>query len=329
MRTAAGLLAIAFAGTLAAQPGGGDREPAAKLLYGHDLSVRPGGNPDWPKAAKIGVEVFQDDGLKALVAISDAGHLAVAPSGPVGADKKSRWQTGLDLKVRKAGEPEFTQKTKAFGVEVYRDLGTNRLLYAAEGGWLALAPAPGNLTADKSPKWHHALDLKVRALDQDTFENAKKIGLEVYRDENTGGLLYVTDVGAVAATPAGPGSADVAKAKGWVPSHGLFLRVRKSDEPDFTEKTRKLPVEVLVDETTGNLLYVSETGSIAAAPPAGKAETRGVTWRAAMNLKARKAGETDFAKAAKYGVEVFQDNRTGNLVFVSETGSIAVLPAAK
>jgi hypothetical protein len=326
MRTAAGLVALLIVPALAAQP---DREPAAKLLYGHDLSVRPGGNPDWPKAAKVGVEVFQDDGLKALIAISDAGHLAVAPSGPVGADKKSRWHTGLDLKVRKAGEPEFTQKTKAFGVEVYRDLGTNRLLYAAEGGWVALAPVPGNLPADKSPKWHHALDLKVRALDQDTFENAKKIGLEVYRDENTGGLLYITEAGSVAATAAGPGAADVAKAKGWTPSHGLFLRVRKSNEPDFTEKTRKLPVEVVVDDTTGNLLYISETSSIAAAPPAGKGETRGVTWRGAMNLKARKAGETDFAKATKYGVEVFQDNRTGNLVFVSETGSIAVLPGAK
>jgi hypothetical protein len=326
MRTAAGLAALAaVAGALTAQPAA-DRGPEAKHLYGHDLSVRPGGNPDWPKAAKIGLEVFQDDALKALIAISDAGHLAVAPAGPVGADKKSRWHTGLDLKVRKAGEPEFTQKTKAFGVEVYRDLGVNRLIYAGEGGWVALAPAPGNLTADKGPRWHHAFDLKVRSLDQETFENARKVGLEVYRDDNTGGLIYVTDVGSLAATPAGPAAADVAKAKGWKPSHGLFLRVRKSDEPDFTEKTRKLPVEVVVDETTGNLIYASETGSIAVAPPAKAGDTRGVTWRGAMNLKARKAGETDFAKATKYGVEVFQDNRTGNLVFVSETGSIAVLP---
>jgi hypothetical protein len=323
MRTTAGLVALAaLAGTLAAQPTG----PEAKLLYGHDLKVRPGGNPDWPKAAKVGVEVFQDDALKALIAVTENGNLAVAPAGPVGAEKSSKWHTGLDLKVRKAGEPEFTQKTRPFGVEVYRDLGTNKLLYAGEGGWVAFAPAPGNLTADKGPKWHHALDLKVRSLDQDTFESAKKLGLEVYRDDNTGGLIYITETGAIAATPVGPGSADVKKALGWKPSHGLILRVRKSDEPDFTEKTKRVPVEVVVDETTGNLLYVSDTGAIAAVGPAAKAgEVRGVTWRGAMNLKARKAGETDFAKATKYGVEVFQDNRTGNLVFVSETGSIAVL----
>ncbi len=323
MRTAAGLAALAaLAGTLAAQPTG----PEAKLLYGHDLKVRPGGNPDWPKAAKVGVEVFQDDALKAIIAVTDNGNLAVAPTGPVGAEKTCKWHTGLDLKVRKAGEPEFTQKTRPFGVEVYRDLGTNKLLYAGEGGWVAFAPAPGNLTADKGPKWHHALDLKVRSLDQDTFENAKKIGLEVYRDENTGGLVYITETGALAATPVGPGSADVKTAQGWKPSHGLILRVRKSDEPDFTEKTKRVPVEVVIDETTGNLLYVSDTGSIAVAPPGKTGDVRGVTWRGATNLKARKAGETDFAKATKYGVEVFQDNRTGNLLFVTETGSIAVLP---
>lgn len=323
-RTAAGLVALAaIAGSLAAQPT--DRGPEAKLLYGHDLKVRPGGNPDWPKAAKVGVEVFQDDALKALIAVTEAGNLAVAPAGPVGADKKSVWHTGLDLKVRKAGEPEFTQKTRPFGVEVYRDTGTNKLLYAGEGAWVAFAPAPGNLSADKGPKWHHALDLKVRSLEQDTFDGAKKIGLEVYRDENTGGLVYITETGSIAATPVGPGSADAAKAQGWKPSHGLILRCRKSDEPDFTDKTKRLPVEVVIDETTGNLLYVSETGAIAAAPPAKAGDTRGVTWRGAMNLKARKVGQ-DFAQATKYGVEVFQDNRTGNLVFVSETGSIAVLP---
>ena len=326
-RTTAGLLALAaFAGTLTAQPA--DRGPEAKLLYGHDLKVRPGGNPDWPKAAKVGVEVFQDDTLKALIAITETGNLAVAPAGPVGAEKTSKWHTGLDLKVRKVGEPEFTQKTKAFGVEVYRDTGTNKLIYAGEGGWVAFAPAPGGLTADKGPKWHHALDLKVRLLGGDnTFESAKKIGLEVYRDENTRGLVYITETGGLAATPAGPGAADVAKAQGWKPAHGLILRVRKSDEPDFTDKTKRVPVEVVLDETTGNLIYATETGSIAVAPPGVKTgeETR-PSWVGAMNLKARKAGETDFAKAKKYGVEVFRDNRTGHLVFVSETGSIAVLP---
>ena len=39
-----------------------------------------------------------------------------------------------------------------------------------------------------------------------------------------------------------------------------------------------------------------------------------------------KGGEKEFEKAKKYGIEVFEDNRTGNLIFLSETGAIAVLP---
>ena len=45
-------------------------------------------------------------------------------------------------------------------------------------------------------------------------------------------------------------------------SHGLTLRVRKSDEADFTKDTKKIGIEVFVDENNGNLIYITETGSI-------------------------------------------------------------------
>ena len=51
-----------------------------------------------------------------------------------------------------------------------------------------------------------------------------------------------------------------------------------------------------------------------------------MTWKSAIALKARKGGDKTFDTAKKYGIEVFQDNRTGNLIFICETGSIAVLP---
>ena len=38
-----------------------------------------------------------------------------------------------------------------------------------------------------------------------------------------------------------------------------------------------------------------------------------------------KGGQAKFEDAKKYGIEVFEDNRTGNLIFLSETGAIAVL----
>jgi len=52
-----------------------------------------------------------------------------------------------------------------------------------------------------------------------------------------------------------------AKKPNW--THGLLLRVRKADEPDFNKDTKKVGVEVFVDENNGNVIYISETGSIA------------------------------------------------------------------
>lgn len=309
----------------AAQPKS-DKGPPPKLLYGHDLRVRPGGEKDFPKAAKIGVEVFQEDSTGAIIGISETGALSVFPAGPVGADKNSKWQTAHDLKVRKAGEAEFTQKTKMWGVELFRDLGTNRLLYVCESGSIAFATLPGNLVVDKGPKWHHALEPKVRSPQQDTFEGAKKVGLEVFKDENTGGLIYITETGAIATAAAPATPPDAKKPAPPKPAYGLVLRVRGADEVEFSDKTKRFGIEVFEDPNANTLFYLSEAGSVAVVPNPGKLlDAKGVTWRTAMDLRARKGGEKEFAKAKKYGVEVFQDNRTGHLIFISETGAIAVL----
>jgi len=58
--------------------------------------------------------------------------------------------------------------------------------------------------------------------------------------------------------------AQEAKGSKWL--HGLELRVRKSGEAYFTKDTRKFGVEVFRDETAQNLVYISETGSIAVVP---------------------------------------------------------------
>jgi hypothetical protein len=51
-------------------------------------------------------------------------------------------------------------------------------------------------------------------------------------------------------------------------------------------------------------------------------------WTHGLDLKVRKGGEEDFNKdTKKYGIEVFKDENTGYLVYISETGSIAVVPA--
>jgi hypothetical protein len=301
-----------------------------KHLYGHDLRVRPGGEREWMKAVKIGVELFHDETSKAIVAISESGFISVAPAPTgtaVGMDKTCKWLTAHDLNCRKAGEAEFTQKTKKWGVELFHDRGTNRLLYACESGAVALAPVPGGLVTEKGPKWHHALEPRVRAPEQTDFVNAKKIGMEVFKDENTGGLLYITEAGAVASAAAPTVTPDPKKPAPPKTQYGLLLRVRGAEETDFTDKTKQLSVEVFEDPNAGTLFYLTEAGFVATAPSTGKfvPDAKGVTWKSAMALRARKVGEPEFPKAKKFGIEVFEDNRTGNLIFISETGSIAVL----
>jgi hypothetical protein len=55
------------------------------------------------------------------------------------------------------------------------------------------------------------------------------------------------------------------------------------------------------------------------------AETKGPKWLHGLDFKVRKGGESEWKEARKYGVEVFRDENTGNLVYISETGSIAVI----
>jgi hypothetical protein len=46
-----------------------------------------------------------------------------------------------------------------------------------------------------------------------------------------------------------------------------------------------------------------------------------------MNLGARNSKEVKFSKDTKYyGVDVYKDENNGNLIYISETGSIAVVP---
>ena len=68
----------------------------------------------------------------------------------------------------------------------------------------------------------------------------------------------------------------------------------------------------------------AETG----AEPFPEKEARLLAQVRRLELRVRKASEADFTKdTEKYGIEVFKDENTGNLVYISESGSIAVVPA--
>src|SRR2546425_267986 len=91
---AAGLFVLASGSAPSAAQDKGKGPPRAagpKFLYGHDLKVRPGGDKDWPKARKVGLEVYQhevhipggDGGEKKAVAfqvgITEDGVVGVVP----------------------------------------------------------------------------------------------------------------------------------------------------------------------------------------------------------------------------------------------------------
>jgi hypothetical protein len=51
------------------------------------------------------------------------------------------------------------------------------------------------------------------------------------------------------------------------------------------------------------------------------------TWLHGFNVKSRKFSEYDFNKdTKKYGIEVYKDEENGNLIYISESGSISVVP---
>jgi hypothetical protein len=55
--------------------------------------------------------------------------------------------------------------------------------------------------AIKDPKWQYGLRAKVRKADEKDFKDAKFIGIEVYRDENNGYLIYFSETGSIAVVP--------------------------------------------------------------------------------------------------------------------------------
>ncbi len=267
------------------------------------------------------------------------GSLLQAPAVCAQAPKPPQWTHAFDLKCRNSKEPTFSDKTKAYGVEVFRDDNNSNGVYIIENGDLAVVRVFGAVKApvadSKSPAWLHGLDLKVRKANEPEFtDKTQVISLEVFRDENTANLVYISEKGSIATGPGDKaGAAPTASPKAPVWTHGLDLKVRKAGEKEFTNDTRIYSVEVFRDENTGQLIYISEVGAIAVVGgdgPAPGAKSKAPQWLHGLDLKCRKGGEKDFTPTTKvYGIEVFRDENTGNLIYISETGALAVLPGDK
>ena len=100
------------------------------------------------------------------------------------------------------------------------------------------------------------------------FRSTKKFGVEVFRDENNGNLIYLSETGDLAVLPAPKPNLQAPTANVKEPkwTHGLNLSSRKAGEKEFTPKTQVYGAEVFNDDNTGVTLYIAETGSITAIP---------------------------------------------------------------
>ena len=130
-----------------------------------------------------------------------------------------------------------------------------------------------------------------------------------------------------------PRTAVAVKGEGKAPEwlHGLDLSCRKFNEKSFTKDTRKFGVEVYNDLTTGNLIFMSETGSIAVVNAAAKvaaptAKAKEPLWTHGLNVKCRKYGEKEFDDNTRaFGAEVFRDENIGVTIYINELGNIAAI----
>ncbi len=296
--------------------------------FGFDLAARKAGEKQFSKdTKKYGVEAFLDPNRNKLIYVSETGSIAVLPAPgalPAGKAKDPEWINAMELRVRKVGEPDFTEKTKKYSLEVYKDENTGNLIYVCETGSLAVVPGrSAELARGKVPEWKHAMELKGRKAGEKEFETARKHAVEVFRDENTGNLVYVTDVGDISVL-AGVAARDDKEKPTW--KHAMEVRVRKGGDPDFNDKTPKIGIEVFQDSNTGKLVYLSDAGLIST--PAtltiiGK--DKAPEWQYGVDIKARKAGDTDWEKARRLGIEVFIDENTGGLLYVADSGALAAV----
>jgi hypothetical protein len=320
-----------------ADPGARAQKPK-ELEWSHafDLAVRRFGEAEFTKETqKIGVEVFKDDNNSLAVYVSEKGGLAIAQGfqnlRPPAGGKGPEWLTGLDLPSRRAGQKEFTKETKVHSLEIFRDPNLDNWLFVTEQADLASSSAKSRPAGGaRAPKWVHSFDLSCRKGGVKEWKDAVKYGIEVYQDANTGNLIYICgETGAIASIPAAVEVKGEGKAPDWL--HGLDLSCRKANEPSFGKETRKFGVEVYRDETTGNLIFIGETGSLAvtAAPANLKAPTPRVSeprWSHGLNVKCRAYGEKEFSERTRvFGIEVFRDENVGATIYLNELGKLSAL----
>lgn len=239
------------------------------------------------------------------------------------------WLNAFEVKIRPAGQKVFTG-AGLVAVEFFRDPLAGAILAVTDKGQLAAFPGDAVAPTKAAPGWLFAHDLKTRAPNEAQFSpTTKAFGVEAFKDTVTGKLVFVSQVGGVAVTDY---PTTVLADKSAKYHHALTLPVRTAAEDRFSDKTKRVGVEVYLDGNSGRLVYITDAGflAVATAPPelkSGDMDRKPVSLYGRA-MRVRKASEPSYSDStAKMGVEVYKDAATGYLVYVTEAGGIAVAPA--
>jgi hypothetical protein len=318
---------------LSSGPVFGQKGKAPEWTHGLELRARKADEKEFSdKTRGFGGEAYLNPTTNSLMYVMETGSLTSLPAAgftPPKDIKGPKWLTGMNLAARKAGEKDFTDNTKKYGVEVFQDENSGGRIYISETGSVAEIRGAAASASTAGPKHQYGYELRVRKGTEPDFNDAtKRYGLEVFRDEAGGTLIYISETGAIAVVPAGTitGGGE-AKNPAWM--FGLNLRVRKAGEKDTTDATRKWGIEVFKDEKAGNLIFINENGDLAVAPAGSFKQpemVKNATWLAAAEVRVRRVGEQAFEKAKQWGIEIFRDENTGNMITIAESGALAVTP---
>lgn len=173
-------------------------------LLNYNFNARKAGESEISaRTANFAFEVYRDENTGLLLHLAADGTLAVTSEAhQAGSFKYSPYLHGFVCKARKGLDADFTDDTKAFGIELWKDRATGATFYASDKGSVAITGGKVSTSATLAPTWLTRFKLGIRNEGEGTLANDDRMGsIEIYRDENTGNLLYVCETGHIAVFP--------------------------------------------------------------------------------------------------------------------------------
>ena len=207
-------------------------------------------------------------------------------------------------------------------------IGVTGALWAA---FVCLAAGQGTAQKPKDLQWTHAFDLSCRPYGKAEFEkDTPKFGVEAFRDNNNGLGLYISQTGSIAV---GHGFQDLklpltSKGPDWLtgldlPAQGRRQGVQEGNEsPQHGDLPRSQYGQLDLHHREG------EPGLDRRQRPPRPAQ-QGPKWVHSVDLPSARAAIRNGKNATKYGIEVYRDRNTGNLVYITEPARSPSSPKPK